>query len=124
MKLFTITNLITGIIFKTESEALPQNEPAWGLSERWVSESNCSPEDIVNALESRTINDITEHRLAAMYMIVETDITIQRVQQEVNDEARTYLASTDWYIIREAETGELCPANIKTTRATARASII
>lgn len=38
-------------------------------------------------------------------------------------EARGYLASTDWYIIREFETGKPTPANIKAARADARTKL-
>jgi len=41
-----------------------------------------------------------------------------------NKKARTYLASTDWYITRQAETGTEVPADILTKRAEARASVI
>lgn len=42
---------------------------------------------------------------------------------EANRAAKAYLASTDWYIIREMDTGEPCPQEIKTARAAARAQI-
>jgi hypothetical protein len=38
-------------------------------------------------------------------------------------EARKYLADTDWYIIRELDSGEPCPADIKAARAQARLKI-
>lgn len=44
-------------------------------------------------------------------------------QQEANEEARAYLASTDWYIVRFAESGVAVPSEITTARAAARASI-
>lgn len=46
------------------------------------------------------------------------------VQEKINMEAQNYLASTDWYIIRELETGVPCPQEIKTARAAARARIV
>lgn len=53
-----------------------------------------------------------------------TDITAEALQKQTNKEALAYLASTDWYIIRELDSGELCPDNIKTARAQARARIV
>ena len=45
-------------------------------------------------------------------------------QVQINNEARTYLASTDWMILREADSGILCPVEIKAARAAARLRII
>jgi len=45
-------------------------------------------------------------------------------QRDINRDNKTYLASTDWYVIREADTGEAMPADVKTKRAEARTSII
>ena len=42
---------------------------------------------------------------------------------EANHVARQYLASTDWYITRQAETGVEVPSDILTKRAEARASV-
>lgn len=53
-----------------------------------------------------------------------TDISEQVAQQATNAEALKFLASTDWLIIREADSGESCPAEIKAERAAARARII
>lgn len=41
-----------------------------------------------------------------------------------NSEARAYLASTDWYIVRHQETGEPAPADVLVKRSEARASIV
>lgn len=35
-------------------------------------------------------------------------------------EAKSYLASTDWYVMRYVETQEAIPANVATNRAKAR----
>ncbi len=45
-------------------------------------------------------------------------------QMLVNDEARMYLLSTDWYIIREMDSGIACPSDIKTARSAARSRIL
>lgn len=44
-------------------------------------------------------------------------------QAKANAEARAYLASTDWYVTRQAETGVAIPAEILTARQSARAAI-
>jgi len=48
----------------------------------------------------------------------------QRIQNEINAEARTYLSQTDWYVIRLQETGEPIPEDILQKRADARASVV
>lgn len=50
--------------------------------------------------------------------------TETEIQQQKNVEARAYLASTDWYIIRLQETGIPVPTNILAARQAARDSII
>lgn len=44
-------------------------------------------------------------------------------QQRLNREAMDYLALTDWYAIRLAETGKPIPEEIAERRAKARATI-
>lgn len=48
----------------------------------------------------------------------------KEVQEQVNHEARRYLAETDWYVIRQQETGEAIPADILTERQSARERVI
>lgn len=50
--------------------------------------------------------------------------TAEQLQAQVNGEARAYLLSTDWYVIRLQETGELIPADVLAERAAARARVI
>ena len=53
-----------------------------------------------------------------------TDEDIAANTQEVtNATSRAYLASTDWYITRKAETGDAVPSEITTLRSAARAAI-
>ena len=44
-------------------------------------------------------------------------------QSKTNAEARAYLASTDWYVIRHQETAVAVPADIASARQAARDSI-
>lgn len=53
-----------------------------------------------------------------------TRLATVETQAVVNQEARDYLVSTDWYITRQAETGVEVPSDVLTKRAEARASVI
>ena len=44
-------------------------------------------------------------------------------QEAANKEARDYLGSTDWYIVREAETGVPTPQEIRDARQEARLKV-
>lgn len=50
--------------------------------------------------------------------------TAEETQARMNAEARAYLASTDWYVIRQQETGVPVPAEILSARQAARAVVI
>ena len=50
--------------------------------------------------------------------------TAAEIQAQINAEHRAYLASTDWYIVRFAETGVAIPDEIKIARQAARDSIV
>jgi hypothetical protein len=63
-------------------------------------------------------------KLRAEYTIEITDISQQIEQERINNEALAYLASTDWLIIREMDSGLACPAEIKDLRQAAREAII
>jgi len=44
-------------------------------------------------------------------------------QEEANREAREYLTSTDWYVVRNAETGAEIPSEVLKKRAEARSAV-
>ena len=46
------------------------------------------------------------------------------IQQTTNSTSKEYLASTDWYITRQTETGVVVPTDILTKRAEARAAVV
>ena len=50
--------------------------------------------------------------------------TEEDLQRKTNATSQAYLASTDWYITRHAETGVAVPADVTTARAAARAAIV
>ena len=53
------------------------------------------------------------------------EVAIEPPAQEViNGNSLTYLISTDWYVIRYAETGAAVPDDVTTARAEARAAIV
>ena len=45
-------------------------------------------------------------------------------QEVTNGESMAYLGSTDWYVIRNAETGVAVPDDVTTARAEAREAIV
>ena len=45
-------------------------------------------------------------------------------QAVINGDSLAYLASTDWLIVRQAETGVAVPADVTTARTAARAAIV
>lgn len=52
------------------------------------------------------------------------ELSAHKPQAVINAEARAYLAETDWYVIRQQETGEAVPGNVLTERAAARARVV
>ena len=82
---------------------------AWGLPERAEYDAEGNPTGVI---------------LPAEYTVEVIDITAQVAQEAINAEALSYLASTDWLIIREMDAGTPCPAEIKAERAAKRAAII
>jgi hypothetical protein len=50
--------------------------------------------------------------------------TPEQLQAEINHAARTYLLSTDWYIIRLQETGDPVPPEVLTERQAARQRVV
>ena len=81
----------------------------WGLPERPELDEMGQPTGVI---------------LPAEYTVEIEDITAQVAQEAINAEALAYLASTDWMIIREVDSGVICPAEIKALRAEARAKVV
>ena len=48
----------------------------------------------------------------------------QEKQAIINSDAKAFLASTDWYVVRKAETGQEIPPDVLDARARARASVV
>ena len=51
------------------------------------------------------------------------DVQVADLQSQANATAQAYLASTDWMVLRQADSGEVMPNNIKDARAAARLEI-
>jgi len=50
-------------------------------------------------------------------------VSLEETSEEKIAGAKIYLSSTDWYVIREADSGKAMPSDIKTKRAKARQDI-
>lgn len=74
--------------------------------------------------------DISGQEIQAEYIKPKThtkeieDMGDIEAQRKINEESQAYLDSTDWYILREVDSGVPCPQEIKEARAEARAKII
>jgi hypothetical protein len=62
--------------------------------------------------------EVTEHEDALI-----TQPSAATLQSQANATAQAYLASTDWMVLRQADSGEVMPNNIKDARAAARLEI-
>lgn len=72
-----------------------------------------------NENQTHTIEDMGEY-----YAVVKIpEPTEEEIKQARISELEAYLSSTDWYAIRESETGIDIPADVKQARANARAEI-
>ena len=66
--------------------------------------------DYITAWEANAPDDVTEEQLTE--------------QEVINYNSMAYLASTDWYASRKADTGEAIPSDIAALRAAAREAIV
>ncbi len=101
---------------------------SFGKPERIIASNMLGDEDAVNAIETITeeVNgeEKVSYKFAAEYTIEISDVTAEINQKATNEQARKYLASTDWYVIRKEETGTAIPQEILDARVAARASIV
>lgn len=67
-------------------------------------------------------NDIPPEQQAEDYISFHKK-TSEEIIEMRNDQAKQYLSDTDWYITRQAETGQDIPEEVKQLRAEARAKI-
>jgi hypothetical protein len=64
---------------------------------------------------------ITDEEAKAIHISQQPVINLQ---DAINAEARAYLASTDWFVIRMSENGTPIPIDVLTKRAEARLAVI
>lgn len=115
-------------MFETESEALAwlareEANNSFGKLERWVKEGL---EDVSNALDSRVTEimgmEVEEFLLPKEYEVVGPVEFVD--QDKINQEAKAYLASTDYLVIRMSETGVAMDEAIMVLRQAARDRIV
>jgi hypothetical protein len=103
---------------------------SFGKPERWIDSEDLSAmgEDRSKAVASQDVggpDDLRkQYKFAAEFSVTKEDITAQIAQAKTNEDSLAYLNSTDWMIIRQAETGISAPAEVLTKRSQARASIV
>lgn len=107
--------------------ALNQASNSWGKDERWIMidslEMMNENIDFATEVESRDDDLGNPHlwyKFEADYVIEIEDAP----DLEESTEALRYLKATDWYIIREMDSGEPCPQEIKDARALARTKVV
>ncbi len=61
---------------------------------------------------------------AEINAVLNPPVTPEQAQQIENERHRAYLAETDWYVVRFAETGTPIPDDIRARREAARAAIV
>ena len=83
--------------------------------------------EVDDALFFRTINENDGQWSLVKGKIVKLPFpepTPKQLQSQKNAEARAYLLSTDWYVVRFAETGVAIPDEVITARKSARESVL
>lgn len=135
MKKVTIKNTQGQITHGAEFGTLEQAEAwiaaqialnSWGKSERLIMENTqeLTLEDINEAIEITDIvsplGTLKQYKFPATFTVEIVDVTDQMAQEKERQDALALLASTDWYIIREMDSGVLTPEEIKLARAAAR----
>jgi hypothetical protein len=101
---------------------------ALAVSEFLADKSNLRDEDdsiniVDNNIHSWRFVNIPQPSIDELYNAYNSAIS-KNNQAEINRQALKYLADTDWYVTRFAETGVAIPAEISTLRAQARAAIL
>lgn len=70
------------------------------------------------------VTEMQEVHIPGSYEVEVIDISAELAQQAINAEALAFLASTDWLITKQVETGIACPEEIKAERQAARDRIV
>ena len=79
-----------------------------------------------NGTANEAITSIAAYQsIIDAWQVVKDAQPVELTAQEIlNNESLGYLASTDWYITRHAETAVAVPADVTTARAAAREAIV
>jgi hypothetical protein len=99
------------------------NKFQFGKLARTLFEIQFTDESIEDAIDSEETLDGIVYSFPDAFTVEYTDVTVDVNYEKEAREARAYLASTDWYIIRKTETGVDIPAEITLLRAEARLKI-
>ena len=81
------------------------------------------PMDTSNRHYAEILKQVADGDLTIAPQFTDAEIAAN-TQAETNATSQAYLASTDWYITRHAETAVAVPEEITTARASARAAIV
>ena len=81
------------------------------------------PLDTANRHYAEILKQVADGNLTIAPQYTDAEIAAN-TQAETNATSQAYLASTDWYITRHAETAVAVPADVTTARAAARAAIV
>ena len=81
------------------------------------------PMDTGNRHYAEILKQVADGNLTIAPEFTDAEIAVN-TQAELNATSQAYLASTDWYITRHAETAVAVPADVTTARAAARAAIV
>jgi len=81
------------------------------------------PMDTGNRHYAEILKQVADGNLTIAPEYTDAEIAAN-TQAELNATSQAYLASTDWYITRHAETAVAVPADVTTARAAARAAIV
>lgn len=94
---------------------------SFGKPDRWLSFMG---EPDQGYTDTRQVEEKTEYFYPCEYEVQQIDITDEYNQEQINLQAEQYLKDTDWYILREMDSGVACPSHIKVQRQAARSSIV
>lgn len=90
------------------------NMGSFGKLERLIPQSECSPEELAEALE--LLPEVIGEdgfvspalaRLPQTFEVIIEDITAQAEQEKINEEALKFLANSDWKVIRHRDQQDL-----------------
>lgn len=82
---------------------------------------NTDPDGVITPAIYETVTTLV---YAGDYTVEIIDDSVQKAQEQTNLEAKSFLAETDWIVIRAMERGEQLSSEFKAERDAARARIV